>query len=418
MNEAVMANWPARYSALVGSLPSIASGEGELRTRVFLCGMSTVVDARIDMHDMAALTDAAKATNAADFFALIKDRARRGVGGEVRVDWPAGPDWLRANVRIRHALGGTGPQAAWVLSRLGARPVIALEDRHALMLRQIPSGVLVVQDGQLVEGGEAIPCNRTVPETFIFEYTAGKPVGDVVTSRSSRIIVRFIDRGLQNDRGFDRISRELAPKAAAGLLSGLNDVASDELPEASDRLFKLARDWRDAGLRTIHFELAGYASKAALDQVLSALRGSVTSVGMSQSELLILYPEAGHNPMAAMIALGERLDVRRVCVHADNWAAAVTKCDPHTELRALMAGCAVASARAANGAPVAEITIAPDAQFLPVPFEEFARRGEWSFVACSAPYLDAPQTTLGLGDTFTAGCLLVLGGKTIAPEGA
>lgn len=417
MDEALVGNWPSRYAALVGPLASLASAGDVRNSGAFLCGMSSVVDARIDMHAMPALLGAAPDPDAENLFEILRDRVRRGVGGEVRVDWPQGPDWLRERNEIRHALGGTGPQAAWVLSQLGARAIIALEDRHPLMLRQIPAGVLIVEDGKLLEGAAVTASDRTVPETFIFEYTAGKPLGDMTPRRSSRIIVRFNDRGLQNDSQFDRLSTELAQHAAAGLLSGLNDVAAAELPEASERLFKLARAWQDAGLETVHFELAGYPSKSALDYVLSALRGAVTSLGMSESELLTLYPDAEH-PMSAMMRLGDQLQLSRVCVHADTWAAAVTRDEPGTELQALMTGCAIASARAASGAPVSKVEVSQDAYFPPLPFEDYARRGEWSFVACSAPYLEAPKTTLGLGDSFTAGCLLVLGRRKIAPEGA
>ncbi|ACI58203.1 ADP-dependent phosphofructokinase/glucokinase-like protein (plasmid) [Rhizobium leguminosarum bv. trifolii WSM2304] len=412
MNELAGGNWPARYSSLVGSLS--ASGDAAtLQSGVFLCGMSTVVDARVDMHNTAALANAPDGSGANDLFKLLQDRAARGVGGEVKVEWPAGPDWIRSNIKVRHALGGTGPQAAWVLSKLGAKSVIALEDRHALMLNQIPAGVMVAEDGKLCEAGDVTPLPQTVPETFIFEYTAGKPVGHIVPRRSSRIIVRFIDRGLQYDREFNSLSTQLASSAAAGLLSGLNDVKPEKMAEEAKNLFALARSWRDAGLKVIHFELAGYSSLELLNGVLSALRGSVTSLGMSQSEFLALYPGV-ETPMEAMIALGERLSLSRVCVHADNWAASVTRCDPHQELRALMAGCAIASARAAAGAPVDRVTVAADAQFEPLPFDGYARKGDWSFVACSAPYLAEPATTLGLGDSFTAGCLLVLGRKTIA----
>jgi ADP-dependent phosphofructokinase/glucokinase len=33
-------------------------------------------------------------------------------------------------------------------------------------------------------------------------------------------------------------------------------------------------------------------------------------------------------------------------------------------------------------------------------------------VCCPAPYLEKPAATIGLGDTFLAGTLLVLGGAT------
>jgi ADP-dependent phosphofructokinase/glucokinase len=375
--------------------------------------MSTVLDARVDLHDIDAMRNSAEGSEPLGLFKLLQDRAANGIGGEIKVDWPDGPLWIRSNVNVRHALGGTGPQAAWVLSRLGAKSVIALEDRHSLMLDQIPPGVMVAENGKLLEAPDVARSTEIVPETFIFEYTAGKPVGGITPRRSSRIIVRFIDRGLQQDREFNRVSIDLASGAAAGLLSGLNDVAPNELHAESIKLFDLARAWLGAGLKVIHFELAGYASAEALKLVLDNMRGSVTSVGMSQSELRAISPDAD-SPMEAMIALGDRLNVNRVCVHADNWAASVTKCDGHQEMKALMAGCVIASARAASGAPVDRITISPDAQFEPLPFEGYARKGDWTFVACSAPYLEKPVTTLGLGDSFTAGCLLVLGRKKIA----
>jgi ADP-dependent phosphofructokinase/glucokinase len=294
------------------------------------------------------------------------------------------------------------------LGKLGARPVVALEDRHALILEQFPAGVLVVQGDGLVEAMKAERSERNVPETFVFEYTAGTPIGDIVPKRSSRIIVRFIDRGLQADEAFDRLSADLAAGAAAGLISGLNDAAPDRIEEASKYAFDLTRRWRSRGLAIVHLELAGYSSEAALEQVLKSCRGAVTSIGMSHSELLTLAPDAG-NPVSAMAALSDKLEVDRLCVHADTWAGSVIRGDPDLERRALMAGCAVASARAAAGEPVADIAIARAAKFDPIPFDETLRLGDRSFVSCPAPYLEKPATTLGLGDSFTAGCLYVLG---------
>ncbi|NTA61760.1 6-phosphofructokinase [Agrobacterium tumefaciens] len=417
MEEVAEADWRTRYCALTAGL-SAASGDPDIfHTGLFLCGMSACVDALINMHDMQPLLDAARNTPAGDLAAMLLKRVSRGIDGEVRLDWPQGPAWLRDNLKVRYALGGTGPQAAWVLSKLGARALIALEDRYPHMLRHIPAGVLLAQDGKAVNVANIRPSGDHVPEIFIFEFTAGRPIGDLVPGRSSRIIVRFCDRGVQNDRNFWEMSKSTASSAAAGLLSGLNDEPLDRMEAASRQVFDLGRAWKAAGLKTIHFELACYDPKAPLEAVFSNARGAITSLGMNHSELLAMDPSAG-NPMEAMIALAERLDLDRICIHADTWAASVTLDDPARELRALMAGCAVAAARAANGAPVDTVTIDPNVQFLDVPFTAYSRRGKWSFVACSAPYLDKPATTLGLGDSFTAGCLLILGKKSGAMEAA
>lgn len=413
MDEVV--DWRTRYLALAASLS--ATSKDTSSRGIFLCGMSASVDGLVSMHDMQPLLDAHRDTPAGEFADMLLKHVLRGTDGEVRLDWPQGPAWLRDNLKIRYALGGTGPQAAWVLARLGAQALISLEDRHPHMLRQIPDGVLIAQDGEAMIASDIRPTEMHVPEIFIFEFTAGQQIGDVIPQRSSRIIVRFCDRGIQNDRDFLEMSKSAAPGAAAGLLSGLNDEPIDRMEVASHQVFNLARAWKAAGLKTIHFELACYDARAPLDAIFANARGAITSLGMSHSELLAIDPSAT-NPMDAMTALAERLELERVCVHADTWAASVTLDDPALERRALMAGCAVAAARAANGSPVAAVTIDPRAKFLDVPFETCSRNGKWSFVACAAPYLEKPATTLGLGDSFTAGCLLILGQEHARTESA
>ncbi|MEZ2128136.1 MULTISPECIES: ADP-dependent glucokinase/phosphofructokinase [unclassified Sinorhizobium] len=404
MSDVFTGSWADRYAALADPL-----GEDALSTAgLFLCGISACIDARIAMHDMQPLLDAPAESPAGKLADLLLARAAQGVGGELRFDWPEGPAWLRERLAIRYALGGTGPQAAWVLGQLGVRSLVAIEDRHAAMLREIPAGVLLAERGVLKSADAVSAVGPHIPEIFIFEFTAGRPIGTVVPARSSRVIIRFCDRGIQHDGDFETMSRRLAPSAAAGLLSGLNDEAVEDVGAASRHVFGLSRDWKAAGLRTIHFELAGYATQQAVQELLSHARGAITSLGMSHSELLAMDPTARH-PMEALVALGERLDLERVCVHADTWAAAVTLNDPKEEELALMAGCGIASARAVNGAPARTITIAPAAEFHPLPFETLVRRGRWTFVACASPYVEKPTTTLGLGDSFTAGCLLILG---------
>jgi ADP-dependent phosphofructokinase/glucokinase len=115
-----------------------------------------------------------------------------------------------------------------------------------------------------------------------------------------------------------------------------------------------------------------------------------------------------------MADFAERLGLDRLCVHADRWAAAVTRNNPGTERRALLAGCLLAASRAAAARPVAPSGLPVGAKFAAPPYAETLALGEWNFVAVASPYLVAPASTLGLGDTFTAGCLLVLGQERTA----
>jgi ADP-dependent phosphofructokinase/glucokinase len=332
----------------------------------------------------------------------------------VRVVWADGPRWLTDRLDITYALGGVGPQAGWVLSTLGAPALVCLEDRSAHMLAQLPARLLVAADGKAVPAGELKASREPRPDIFIFEYTAGLPVGAVVPRRSSRIIVRFNDPGLEHDQEFEQLACHLAGEAGAGLVAGFNCVPPEELEAEIERVFGLARRWRGAGLATIHLEMSGFADAHARDRVLEAARGAVTSVGMSQSEFLELGPTpadgGGTDALAtAMTTLAARLDLDRLCVHADQWAVTATRGDPHREYQALMVGCLVASARAAAGRPAVPRGMPEGAVLEPPPFAPVARLGTWKIVACPTPYLQQPATTLGLGDTFTAGCLLVLG---------
>ncbi|MBB3935619.1 ADP-dependent glucokinase/phosphofructokinase [Aureimonas phyllosphaerae] len=398
------ADWRAAYESLVRRLPGMARS-----ARLTLCGMSACVDARIDLSNAAALWTADH-PDAAAFASMLKDRVARGVGGEVRVEWPAGPAWLAEHVPARYALGGVGPQAGWVLTTLGAPAIVNLSDRSAHMLARLPGNLLLAEGERTVRARSVQPRGARRPDIYIFEYTAGRAVGDCMPNRSSRIIVRFGDPGLEKDAAFDGLTPHLAPEAGTGLVAGFNCVPPADLDDELARVFSLTRRWRDAGLSTVHLEMSTFEDAALRDRVLDGARGAVTSLGMSHSELRDLAPGVADADMAStMRTLGERLGLDRVCVHADHWALTVTRRDADVEREALMAGCLVASTRSMAGQPAVPEGVADGATFHRPPVRDGALGGGWTSVAVPSPYHPAPLTTLGLGDTFTAGCLLVLG---------
>src|SRR6185437_15078629 len=82
------------------------------RARPTLCGFSACVDVYHRLEEAEDLLAAPAGTPAAALAAELLGRAARGVGGEVRVDWPQGPAWLEAHLPNRPGLGGTAAQAA------------------------------------------------------------------------------------------------------------------------------------------------------------------------------------------------------------------------------------------------------------------------------------------------------------------
>lgn len=402
MEEELERDWKEVYGEVIRRLPEKAAG-----APLTFCGNGACIDARVSMHDIAPMLSKG-VPEAARFAAFLQDRAARGQGGEVTYDWDGGPEWIAGNVPTALAIGGTGPHAAWALSTLNAPTLLALEDRSEVMLRLTPPEVLLVEDGHLVRAADARSAGSARSPVFIFEYTAGVSVGGVVPNRSSRVIVKFSHFGLERDDGFDQLTTARASRAGAGLVSGFTSVDREDLPEETARVGALARAWREGGLDTIHLELGGYDSTDMAHTVLDGLRGAMTSVGMSLSELKVLG--TGHSDMrASMREFAEACGVDRICVHADNWAASLTRRDPEVEMDALLTGCLLAASRAAEGKPVLPRDLDPAAVFQPLPFGTGDEDAVWRFVACASPFLRSPRTTLGLGDTFTSGCLLALG---------
>ncbi len=379
MNE-TSPDWRSSYEGLLRRLPSLARG-----APLTLCGMSACVDARIDLSSADALWSC-EDEPVRRFAAMLKERVTRGVGGEVRVEWPEGARWLAAHVPARYALGGVGPQAGWVLTTLGAPAVVNLSDRSAHMLARLPPGLLLAEGERTVRARSVRPSGERRPDIYIFEYTAGRAVDDVVPSRSSRIIVRFGDPGLEKDAAFEALTPHLAADAGTGLVAGFNGVPPAELDAEFARVFSLTRRWLEAGLPTVHLEMSTFEDADLRDRVLDAARGAVTSVGMSHSEMRDLAPGTPDADLpAAMRALGERLALRRVCVHADHWALSLTRDDPAAEERALMAGCLLASARSMAGEPVAPSRVPDGALFHPLPVAGASLEGGWTSVAVPSP---------------------------------
>lgn len=394
-------NWPERYADLLTRL-----GDHGAHGRWTFCGLGACVDAMLSVHNAVPVLLASSDPAARALGETLARRAEAGVGGEIRVDWDNGPAWLDAALRPAVALGGTGPHAARVLTLLGAPALLALQHRDAEQMACLDGDIRLARGGQPVAARDIAPHGVSRPKIYIFEFTAGRPVRAAAPPRSSRIIVRFTDPDTENDPEFEALSTALAAQGGAGVLSGFSAVNSRDLDPALRRARALGLRWREAGVPVVHVEMAGFDTPALRDRTLEGLRGACTSLGLSQSEYQALVP-GGAPETETVVATARRLEVDRLCIHADAWALTATRGDPDRERTALMAGCLLAGTRAALGRPARPTGISPDAVFEAPPEER--RCGDWKVVACAAPYLSRPATTLGLGDTFMAGCLLVLG---------
>jgi ADP-dependent phosphofructokinase/glucokinase len=399
--------WHQSYRDLVERLPEFVNS-----ARLVMCGLSTCVDAYVRLDEAARLLNAEMGTPQSYLSKELLRRVAAGIGGEFRMNWPSGGGWVEENLKISSwGLGGTGAQVAQTLATLGAPTLMSLEDRGRRQLSVTHPTVQVADNSGLVRCGELPILQGSKPAHYIFEFTEGVNVGSLVPTRSTRTIVLFVDDPLDNDPNFVRESIAAASKAGAGIVSGFTGVAELHLETAVSNTLTLIKAWKEAGLITIHLELGDYSSENSRDIVLNSLAGDITSLGMSHSELCGLGDES-QTPIAKARELADSFGLTRVCVHADAWALSITRNNPERELEALMMGCLLASTRAAAGCITFPQTVPDGAQFLDPPQPAIKRCGQRSVVCCPAPYLATPVATIGLGDTFLAGTLLVLGAES------
>jgi ADP-dependent phosphofructokinase/glucokinase len=251
--------------------------------------LSTFLDSYLRLHEAERLWTAEEGTPQAVLSRELFRRACSGVGGEFFLDWPEGEVWVEKNLPFsRWGLGGSGAQAAQMLSILGAPALMSLEDRSKRQLSVIHPNIQVATSRGVFSCVELCPTKGRKPAHYIFEFTAGTRVGPIIPKRSSRTIVRFTDERLDNDPDFTRESINAAPNAGAAILSGFNEIDQQDIEAALLDTVTLAHAWRDRGLGTIHLELGDYASVDARDTVLEKLAGAFTSLGMSYSELRAL----------------------------------------------------------------------------------------------------------------------------------
>lgn len=403
--------WRRRYSALAEHLAATAGQTGP-----HFVGFNSCIDRihHLDQDSLARLTDVASTGTgpARSVAEATIERIASGRDGELVFEWPSGSAWLDELLGSASSdqAGGGGAQVAWALSLLGAPTVLATQDRSAAQLAVLPERCHIVADDQLVSPGQvAVTDEHTKTPHHVVEYSAGLIVDDRELTRSSSVVVRFANDGIERDDQFRKALPSYLSPGGAMLLSGMNGIAADDdtsLPWLSSLVDDaLAARAAGGGPAAIHVELTEYPSAGGARNICELFAGRADSLGFNLAELRALDHTAADTPVLAS-RVAREFGVERVVVHCDRWAMCVHQDEPRSMALPLMTGNLVAGARAAHGQPVASPAISPDAVIDEATPDTAELPGGWRMDLAPSLYLAAPAGTVGLGDAFVAGLLV------------
>ena len=397
--------WLRFYEALAERRSALVAGAGPIVT-----GFSATTDALHRITDASLTRLLTAGPSGSEVFdagvATLRDWLAEGRDGELFIDDVDGEGLLDVLVGPAEKVqcGGTSIQASWSWSRLGLHPLLALQNRNARQLAATPAGVRLATGAGVVAVGSVCPDDgANVPSNHVRELSAGLSSAGVEVRRSSRITVVFARKRLQLDDAFLDISPTRV-RDGVGMVSGLNGLGRGRgtvLPIVA----RTVAGWNEGGARLVHLELAEYSSAGELAQVMTAVGPHVHSVGMNASELERLVGAGEAAQRAAEFA--EAHGLRRVVVHGDRWAMSVHRGDPAREEVALAAGSLAAANRAEHGEPQDVWRVPAQAQFSSDLPTAGRLAGGYRMSCVATPYLTAPRSTIGLGDTFVSGDLLV-----------
>lgn len=389
-----------------------------------------------------------------DFLALLLLCMKNGTGGEYPLETP---DAIRdSSLLVKDSptlrLGGNAGIAADVLSGLGASLVIpnvaALSGRQADLLSGDAIRIPCYRDGgggsdiALLKPRDAVRDEEGAVH-YVFDFKKGEEITlpdtdrRIIAPENNRIIATYdsVNTALHVDSAFREFSDAHVTEMDGALVSGFH-LLRNTYPDGSTyldharRAIKQLKGWKSSNpdLR-IHFESGDFFERNIRDHVISCISDVVDSIGMNEEEFL--GDDADFSATGIIeksVRTIDELQISRLCVHAMDFIVSVLDpgyIDHESEIDALNAGAIAAAARAKAGSvnpaslQLAMNDVKPSYAGVRECSEVQGRFNGKSigngvhlelndYSICIVPSLlcEHPVTTVGLGDTMTAGVFL------------
>ncbi len=352
----------------------------------------------------------------------------KGIGGEVDVE---NTELVMLNFSFTNGMGGTAVQAAMALSELSCPTLVHLTDdsREVCEILDKPSIHIIDEKGEL-SGAMSAPHKNEQELHFIIQFKKGDPVrlGDetIEIPCSNRLILtkNTVNVTMPFDRHyFDWIEKN-ADRVTSDLFSSFNCILDTEvLKERLQYLKGHAQRYRRGNPRGIvFFEDAHYHDAKVRKLCMETIYPEVDIVSLNEEELSYtlnnMYDIGVDIDDIDSVIRGaefliERLGIHKgIIVHTKDYAMYTGRELEYDIEDGLMMGNLMATSKAKYGwygtkEQMREVLELPMSSKGLKNYDRLKERAAPGYtVIVPSRYIDKPEFTIGLGDSFTGGVQL------------
>ena len=351
-----------------------------------------------------------------------------GLGGEIDIINIAVCEYLEKRFHTGYALGGTCAQGAAALNALGFPVIAHITDRSNEVCRLMSGAGL----DTVTREGVAPMMQSATSELPVRHMILQYPKGATVTFEgrswqapiSNRLIMDFdpIHKAMPVDPWFYDYCEKEARQILVYCISGLNGIIDERvMAEKVDELIRHYRTVKQGNPDCmIYLEGACYLNPELKNLVFDRLSSVVDLYGMNEEELVEHAERFGQRTdkedlssvLKALRLLLEKYPVRGIILHTKDYAMyfgrKLANCDIE---KGLTIGNLMAATRARTGRYGSyddcreTMNLALSAEGIRFVEALGQEKLEEQVYIVPSRYMEHPKYTIGLGDTFMAGCL-------------
>lgn len=354
---------------------------------------------------------------------------KEGLGAEVDITCGEVCQFLETNFDSKFALGGTGAQGAAALGAIGYPLIVHLTDDSPAVRR-----LLHYPSVSVISGGKAVPVNAVradgVPvRHFILQFQKGDVINirgeEHVVPESNRLILDDdeIHKLLPIQAGFLRYVEKNATDISAYSISGFNLITDGQ--RLANVLAVLTPHYariREANPHCVlYLEAAHYLEPSVQMQTLKTLSKYVHVLGLNEEELVVFARRLGvqvdncdlKSVLHGLGVVNDYFPFNGIVLHTKDYAMYFGDELSHGDLeKGLTLGNLLAGTKARIGryGTIADCraSLSLGLSEIGLEFVEELRYLDLDKMVCVVPsrFMKQPTSTIGLGDTFTAGMQL------------